>query len=116
MARRKQRGPTVAEYDELWGPGKARVDAERRKVVAARRSRRHARKEQRDMDNWMESQERRDYFSGVRRRRKTKLNGINPDLAWTLVFGAAALGLGIYLWKANTPKLNGLGANCGCGA
>jgi hypothetical protein len=49
------------------------------------------------------------------RRRKTKLNGLSPDLAWTLVFGAAAVGLGIYLWKTNTPKLNGLGAGCGCG-
>ena len=50
----------------------------------------------------------------ARRRRKTKLNGLSPDLAWTLVFGAAAIGLGVYLWKTNTPKLAGLGAGCGC--
>jgi hypothetical protein len=52
-------------------------------------------------------------LAGMRRSRK--LNGLSPDLAWTLVFGIGALGLGVYLWKTNSPKLNGLGAGCGCG-
>lgn len=49
-------------------------------------------------------------------RRSRKLNGLNPDLALTIVFGLGAIGLGVYLWKSNTPKLNGLGSNCKCGA
>lgn len=61
--KRRDRGPTVAEYEELYGHGKARYEAERRRITAKRRERRHARKESRAYTDFIDRMEFEDAFS-----------------------------------------------------